>query len=75
MNTYPSNYMPTDSLQTIIQFQIYKMAVTIHFPSIKNVCLQCFDAVGWAAERAKLSGGMLAWLYVWVKVQICIWPS
>jgi len=25
--------------------------------------------------RKKLSGGMLAWLCVWVKVQICIWPS
>jgi len=23
----------------------------------------------------KLSGGMLAWLCVWVKGQICIWPS
>jgi len=23
----------------------------------------------------KLSGGVLAWLCVWVKVQICIWPS
>jgi len=23
----------------------------------------------------KLSGVMLVWLYVWVKVQICIWPS
>jgi len=23
----------------------------------------------------KLSGGMLAWLCVWIKVQICIWPS
>jgi len=23
----------------------------------------------------KLSGGMLAWLCVWVKVQIHIWPS
>ena len=23
----------------------------------------------------KLSGGMLAWLCVWVKVQICLWPS
>jgi len=23
----------------------------------------------------KLSGWMLAWLCVWVKVQICIWPS
>jgi len=23
----------------------------------------------------KLSGEMLEWSYVWVKVQICIWPS
>jgi len=23
----------------------------------------------------KLSGGMLAWLCVWVKMHICIWPS
>jgi len=23
----------------------------------------------------KLSGGMLAWFCVWVKVQISIWPS
>jgi len=37
-------------------------------------CLQCFNAVGWVAEGLpackKLSGGMLAWLCVWVKVQI-----
>jgi len=23
----------------------------------------------------KLSGGMLAWLFVWSEVQTCIWPS
>jgi len=23
----------------------------------------------------KLSGGMLAWLCIWFKCQICIWPS
>ena len=43
------------------------------------LCLQCFDAVGWAAGRAsglwKLSGGVLAWLSVWSEVQTCIWPS
>jgi len=41
--------------------------------------LQCFDAVGWAAEGIrpvkKLSGGVLAWLSVWSQVQICIWRS
>ena len=34
--------------------------------------------VGWQeGHRAckKLSGGILSWLCVWVKVQICIWPS
>ena len=43
------------------------------------LCLQCFDAVGWAAEGhpacKKLSGGVLAWLSVWSEVQTCIWPS
>jgi len=42
-------------------------------------CLQCFDAVAWAAGRAsgckKLSGGVLAWLSVWSEVRTCIWPS
>jgi len=36
------------------------------------------DAVGWVAgiqPVKKLSGGMLAWLCVWVKVQSCIWLS
>jgi len=31
-----------------------------------NVCLQCFDAVGWQEGDPackKLSGGMLAWLF------------
>jgi len=39
-----------------------------------NCCLQCFDAVGWAAGRAS-SGGMLVWLSVWGEGKICIWPS
>jgi len=46
---------------------------------IFSYCLQCFDAVSWAAGRAcglqKLSGGVLVWLSVWGKVQICIRPS
>ena len=41
-------------------------------------CLQCFDTVGWQEGHPackKLSGGVLAWLSVWSKVQTCIWPS
>ena len=48
--------------------------------SVNVSCLQCFDAVGWAAGRAsglyrKLSGGVLALLSVWSEVQTCILPS
>jgi len=43
------------------------------------IFLYSFYAAGLVEGRAsankKLSGGMLAWLCVWVKVQICIWPS
>ena len=44
------------------------------FTSLSASCLfQCFDTVGWAAERAfglwKLSGGEQAWLSVWNEVQ------
>jgi len=40
---------------------------------------QCFDTVGWATGRAsgleKTELWVLAWLFVWSDVQICIWPS
>jgi len=36
--------------------------------------LQCLYSIICLACK-KLSGGMLAWLYVWVKVQICMWPN
>jgi len=42
-------------------------------------CLQCFDTVVWRQEGhpacKKLSCGLLAWLFVWSDVQICIWPG
>jgi len=54
-------------------------AVCMYVISVYMICLQCFDAVGWAAGRTsgckKLSGGVLAWLSVSGEVQICIWPS
>ena len=48
-------------------------------PGSLGLCLQCFDAVGWAAEGhrtcKKLSGGVLAWLSAWSEMQTCIQPS
>ena len=36
----------------------------------------CFDTVGWKGIRpVKVSDGVLAWLFIWSEVQICIWPS
>ena len=32
-------------------------------------------AAGRASGLQKLSGGVLAWLSVWSRVQTCIWPS
>jgi len=29
----------------------------------------------WHPACKKLSGGVLAWLFVWSDVQICLWPS
>ena len=46
------------------------------------VCIYAFSALTLLVGRQeghpackKLSGGVLAWLSVWSKVQICIWPS
>jgi len=46
------------------------------------LCAFAFSALtllaAWQEEHPackKLSGGMLAWLSVWGKVQICVWPS
>jgi len=40
-----------------------------------NKCLQFVGRQEGHLACKKLSGGMLAWLSVWFKVQIYIWPS
>jgi len=49
------------------------MVINISQGTPSKHCLQCFDAVGWAAGRAsgleKLSGEVLAWLSVRSEVQ------
>ena len=55
-------------------------ALGIHvYSGLVCFSLECVDAVGWQQEGhpacKKLSGGVLAWLSVWSKVQTCIWPS
>jgi len=50
--------------------------------ALKNIGFVAFSAlmllVGWQDGHptcTKLSGGVLVWLSVWGKVQICIWPA
>jgi len=41
-------------------------------------CSALMLLVGWQEGHPackKLSGGVLAWLFVWSEVQTCIWPS
>jgi len=63
------------SLNSLLGTLIFYLKVT-HSSDHSHLCLQCSDAVGWATGRAsglkKLSGGMLAWLSLWGKAQICI---
>ena len=47
--------------------------------AVKRVCvslkvIECFAIViDWSVSQQ--SGGVLAWLSVWSKVQTCVWPS
>ena len=61
-----------DNLASISSLSFYRPNAFLIFDQL---CLQCFDTVGWAAACKKLTGGVLAWLSVWSEVQICIWPS
>jgi len=54
-----------------------------HAAVTRNVCLQCFDTVGWVAEKASTilpvntwTDEVLEWLSVWSQVQMtCMWSS
>ena len=64
------------TLTVLSEFSCYFNWPTDHISFLPNVSMILL--VGWQEGHPackKLSGGMLAWLFVWVKVQICIWPS
>ena len=59
-----------------------KQTIALSFFTIVFSIIIAFSAltllVGWQEGHPackKLSGGVLAWLSVWSKVQTCIWPS
>jgi len=54
----------------IIEFTV-KLAEELAFSALTLLVGQQEGHLAWK----KLSGGVLAWLCVWVKIQICIWPS
>jgi len=58
----------------VLGFLFVFVCVGLCFTSFIAVTLLVGRQEGHPACK-KLSGGMLAWSCVWVKVQICIWPS
>jgi len=77
----------TDNVDHGVNYTVLSKYVSNNiYKALADTCLQCFclqccDAVGWAAGRAsglyvkKLSDGVLAWLSDWSEVQTCVWPS
>jgi len=76
------NIMPVVSLATSrgggMHYYFTIVIINYYFPSV----LFSFSALTLLVGRQeghpacyKLSGGVLAWLSVWSKVQTCIWPS
>ena len=85
-STASSSSLSSSALGQGAQTHLYYCAeqVSHHPPGLSTytLCLYAFSAlmllVGWQEVHPackKLSGGVLAWLSVWSKVQTCIWPS
>jgi len=55
-------------------FIYYLILTNFYFSAFSALTLLVGRQEGHPACK-KLIGGMLAWLYVWGEVQICIWPS
>jgi len=64
----------SDTLYGFIALYPYSVLICVHLLAFSVLTL----LVGWQEGHPackKLSGGMLAWLSIWSKVQTCIWPS
>jgi len=61
----------------VIHFQhnIFRFSVHFHISSAFSVLTLLVVRQEGHPVSKKLSGGVLAWLSVWSKVQTCIWPS
>jgi len=73
---------PTNSLLNIVEFSI-RFVRDVEYLCFVQYCMQmppvlchcCLGSRNGIQPVKKLSGGILAWLYVWGELQICIWPS
>jgi len=59
--------------------QYVAMSAVSQLCLLTDLCLQCFDTVGWVDRKGirpvKMSGELLAWLPVWGEVQIAYGPA
>ena len=72
-------------VQIVCLWSLWLIALPFQYPTsliYLEGFIHAFSAltllVGWQEGHPackKLSGGVLAWLSVWSKVQTCIWPS
>ena len=69
--TFPLYRLHKTAGNVIIKYILYSIACFIFAFSALTLLVRWYE--GHPASKI-LSGGMLAWLCVWVKVQICIWP-
>jgi len=53
----------------------YKCFLVLQYIAFSALTLLVGRQEGHRSACKKLSGGVLAWLSVWSKVQTCIWPS
>jgi len=62
---------PIEFLHRVFSVEMFPSSVQYAFSALTLL-------VGWQEGHPackKLSGGVLAWLFVWSEVQTCIWPS
>jgi len=72
--TQVSRYQKGKTRKVVARCKCHYTAIAVRPIAFRALVLLVEQQEGHLACK-KLSGGMLAWLCVWVKVQICIWPS
>ena len=72
--TVAIDFVPSESLLQLNYWHLIIITIDFYINPFSALTLLVGRQEGHPACK-KLSGGLLAWLSVWSKVQTCIWPS